>query len=80
MSNERDVLGFRVGWCEVCQADRMLSKDGKFCLTCGTFRKDNKTKPICFGHYTDLDRVFRRCVGCKLLYECNPNEPMEEVK
>jgi hypothetical protein len=36
-------------------------------------------KPCCFGYYTDVDRAFRSCVGCKHLYECNPSEPREEL-
>jgi len=37
-------------------------------------------KPVCFGYYTDIDRVFRRCVGCNWLYDCNPSEPREELQ
>lgn len=37
----------------------------------------SEIKAICFGHYTLVDRVFRRCVGCKFLYECNLTEEKE---
>ena len=38
-----------------------------------------KVKPICFGYYTEADRVGRRCVGCSELYDCNPSEPHEDA-
>jgi len=40
----------------------------------------SEIKPICFGYYTEEDRAFRSCVGCKHLYECNPSEPREGVE
>ena len=36
-----------------------------------------EVKPVCYSHYSDADRIFRNCVGCKYLYGCNPSEPKE---
>jgi len=40
--------------------------------------KIEKKHRVCYGYYTDADRVFRGCVGCPNLYECNPTEIREE--